>query len=89
MSGCEERAQVAYWIVKPTIVECETVPLVPVIVKLYVPEGTFLFVLMFSVELPVPVTVDGEKLALARLGRPVTLKDTAPVKVPALPTVTV
>src|SRR5262245_8647957 len=78
-----------YWIVKPTVVECETVWLVPVIVKLYVPEVTFRFVLMFSVELPVPVRVDAAKLALARLGMPLTLKDTEPVKVPALPTVTV
>jgi hypothetical protein len=89
MNECEQPRRCRYWIIKPTVVECETVPLVPEIVKLYVPEGTFLFVLMFSVEFPVPVRVDGVKLELARFGMPVTLKDTAPVKVPALPTVTV
>jgi hypothetical protein len=44
---------------------------------------------MFSVEFPVPVRVDGVKLELARFGMPVTLRDTVPVKVPALPTVMV
>ena len=48
-----------------------------------------MFELMFSVEFPVLARVDGVKLELARFGMPVTLKDTAPVKVPALPTVTV
>jgi hypothetical protein len=53
-----------------------------------VPEVTFLLVVIFKLELPVPVSVDGVKLAMACFGRPVTLNDTVPLKVPALPTVT-
>jgi hypothetical protein len=69
-------------------VECEIVPLVPAIFSVYVPELTPLLVVIFKVELPVLVSVDGVKLALACLGRPATLNDTVPVKVPLLPTVT-
>lgn len=49
---------------------------------------TLLFVVIFKLELPVPVSVDGVKLASACLGRPFTLNDTVPVKVPVLATVT-
>ena len=53
------------------------------------PEVTFRFVLIVKIDVPVPARADGVKLALACLGRPVTLKDTVPVKLPALPIVTV
>ena len=63
---------------------CERLPLVPLIVSVYVPVGALRFAVTVSVEVPVPpdvsVTGFGLNLLLVRLGRPVTLRVTAPLK---------
>ncbi|HET7214462.1 MAG TPA: hypothetical protein VFL79_12790 [Terriglobia bacterium] len=63
--------------VRPTVVVCCRVPLVPVIVKVYVPAGVVLMVEMVSVELVVAGL--GLKPADAPLGIPLTFKVTLPV----------
>ena len=55
-------------------------PLVPWIVKVYVPAGVLCEVVTVIVDDPEPVTVDGLKLALARDGNPVALNVTVPLK---------
>src|ERR1019366_8956801 len=74
-------------------------PLVPVMVSGYVPSGVVELVVTVSVEVPDPVTVAGEKLAVAPAGSPLALSVTTPlnpfsapmlvVKVVAFPTTTV
>jgi hypothetical protein len=84
---------------KLTVVVCVKLPLVPLIVSVDVPTGVLPLVVTVSVDVPVPVTVAGEKPAVAPAGNPLTLSATAPVNpfnapmlvvyVVALPTVTV
>ena len=62
------------------VVECDRVPLVPVIVRAYVPAAIVDAVRTVSVELPEPVTDVGLKLAVAPAGKPLTLKVAVPVK---------
>jgi hypothetical protein len=81
------------------VVECVRLPLVPVIVSVDVPTGVLPVVVTVNVEFPVPVTVAGEKLAVAPVGNPLALSVTTPVNpfnapmlavyVVALPTFTV
>ena len=63
---------------KLTIVVCITLPLVPVIVKVDVPVGVFPVVVTVNVEFPVPVTVAGEKPAVAPAGKPLAPSVTTP-----------
>jgi hypothetical protein len=63
-----------------TVVECNSVPLVPVIVRVYVPIGIVVAVETVSVELPEPVTDVGLKIPVAPVGSPLTLRLTMPVK---------
>jgi len=87
------------FITKLTVAVCVRLPLIPVIVSVDVPTGVLPVVVTVNVELPVPVTVAGEKLAVAPAGNPLALSVTAPVKpfsapilavyVVALPTITV
>jgi hypothetical protein len=82
-----------------TVVVCVKLPLAPVIVNVDVPTGVLPVVVTVNVELPVPVTVAGEKLAVAPVGNPLALSVTIPpnpfrlpmlaVYVVALPTITV
>jgi hypothetical protein len=53
------------------------------------PLGVLLLVVTVIVEVPLPVTEDGLKLALVREGKPVTLKLTVPAKPFTACTVTV
>jgi hypothetical protein len=53
---------------KLTVVECTNDPLVPVMVKLYVPADVVELVETDSVELPEPATEVGLKLPLAPVG---------------------
>ena len=57
-------------------------PLAPVIVNGYVPDGVVLMVVTVMVEEPDVVTDAGLKLALAPDGSPLALKVTVPVKPP-------
>ena len=63
---------------KLTVVVCVKLPLVPVIVSVDVPTGVLPVVVTVNVELPVPVTVPGEKPAVAPAGNPLTLSVTTP-----------
>jgi len=84
---------------KLTVVACVKLPLTPSIVNDDVPKGVLPVVVTVSVELPAPVTVPGEKLAVAPAGTPLALSVTAPVNPPnaatfavnvvAFPTITV
>jgi len=65
---------------KLTVVECVKVPLVPVMVKVEVPTGVPPVVVTVNVELPAPVTVVGEKLAVAPVGSPLALNAMEPEK---------
>jgi hypothetical protein len=64
---------------KLTVVLCVKLPLVPVIVSVDVPTGVLPLVVTVNVEFPAPVTVPGEKFAVAPAGSPLALKTTAPV----------
>jgi hypothetical protein len=85
--------------VSVTVVACVTLPLVPVIVNVDVPSGVLPVVVTVNVDVPAPVTVAGEKLAVAPVGNPLALSVTTPpnpfneptlaVYVAALPTITV
>jgi hypothetical protein len=57
-----------------TVVECEKLPLFPLMVKVYVPGGAFRFTEIVRLELPVVVTGLGLKVALVREGTPLTLR---------------
>jgi hypothetical protein len=63
---------------KLTVVVCVKLPLVPVIVSVDVPTGVLPVVVTVNVELPVPATVAGEKLAVALSGKPLALSVTTP-----------
>ena len=68
---------------------CDKVPLVPVIIKGYVPEASVPVVAMVSVDVPEPVTEGGLKVAPSALGWPLTLRFTVPAKPFCAPTLTV
>ena len=72
-----------------TVAECDKLPSVPVIVRVYVPVGVVVAVETVSVELPEVVTDAGLKLAAAPLGKPVTLRFTVSVKPFSAPIVVV
>ncbi len=74
---------------KVTVVDCTWTPLVPVMVSVDEPSGVVLAVVTVSVEVPDPVTVAGEKLAVAPLGNPLALSVTTPAKPPTTATVVV
>jgi len=59
-------------------VECVRLPLLPVMVRLAVPAGVVVVVVMVNVE--APDALKGEKLAVAFAGKPFALNDTAPLK---------
>jgi hypothetical protein len=63
-----------------TVAACVSVPLVPVIVNADVPTGVLPVVVTVNVELPEPVMVVGEKLAVVPAGNPLALSVTTPVK---------
>jgi hypothetical protein len=65
---------------KLTVVVCVSAPLVPLIVSVEVPTGVLPVVVTVKVELPVPVTVAGEKLAVAPAGNPLALSAMEPEK---------
>jgi len=62
-----------------TVVEWVKLPLVPVIVKVYVPAGVVLAVVMAIVDDPEAVTELGVNVAVAPEGRPEALKPTVPL----------
>jgi hypothetical protein len=62
------------------VAECARLALVPVMVSVYVPAAVEVEVATVSVEVPDPATEVGLKLPVAPLGRPLTLKATAPAK---------
>jgi hypothetical protein len=64
--------------VSVTFAECTFGPLVPVMVKGYVPVATFLLVEIWSVEVLDPVIDDGLNVLFANFGRPVTDRLTVP-----------
>jgi len=64
-------------------------PLVPVMVSVELPIGVLAAVVTVRVEVPDPVTVAGEKLALAPLGSPLALSVTVPLNPFCAPTVVV
>jgi CBS-domain-containing membrane protein len=72
-----------------TVAECDSVPSAPVIVRGYVPVGVVVAVEIVSVELPEVETDAGLKLAVAPLGKPLTLRFTVPVKPLSAPMVVV
>src|SRR5665213_4157881 len=59
---------------------CVSAPLLPVMVSVELAAGVVALVLTVSVALPEPVTVEGEKLALAPAGSPLALSVTPPLK---------
>ena len=63
-----------------TVVVCVTLPFRPLIVNVEVPTGVLPVVVTVKIELPVPVTDAGEKLPVAPVGNPVTLKAMEPEK---------
>src|ERR1700730_17782659 len=71
------------------LAECVRLPLVPVTVNVEVPTGVVLPVVTVIVEVPLVVTVAGEKLALAALGIPLALRVTVPANPFSAPMVTV
>jgi len=68
-----------------------SIPLVPVIVNVKAPVGELLLMLTFIVLLPEPpvIVAFGLNVALAPVGKPLTLKVTSPAKPPAGVDVTV
>ena len=71
------------------MVVCVVVPLVPLMVRVTGAFGALLAAVMVKVEVPEPVIDAGLKVAVTRLGTPVTLRLTVPVKPFSAPTVTV
>jgi hypothetical protein len=65
---------------KVTGVECESEPLVPVIVNVGLPGGVLVVVVIVSVELAPGVIEVGLNEAIAPVGRPLAFKLTEPVK---------
>jgi len=78
-----------YWTVSDAVVECETVPLLPVIVSENVPRCEFRAVVTLRTDEPEPATLAGANDEVAFLGNPVTLSATDPVNPFKDPTVTV
>src|SRR3954463_12526165 len=78
-----------YCTVSDAVVECETVPLVPVIVSENVPRWEFRAVVTLRTDEPEPATLAGANDEVAFLGNPVTLSATDPVNPFKDPTVTV
>ena len=74
---------------RETLVVRVTPPLVPLTIRLYVPVGVELAVLMVTTDDPEPVTEGGEKLAVAPDGSPLTLKVAALLELAKAVTVTV
>lgn len=72
-----------------TLVVCVKVPLVPVMVRVYVPLGVLVFVVTRRLDDPDVVIEPGLKAPLAPLGNPVTLSTTVPANPPDGLTVTV
>jgi len=64
---------------KLTVVVCVTLPLTPLSVNVEVPTGVLPVVVTVNVEFPAPITVAGEKLAVAPVGNPLALSVTTPV----------
>ena len=60
-----------------TVVLCVKLPLLPVMVRVYVPAGVDVVVVTVMVEEPDPATDDGPNDALAPNGRPLALSATA------------
>ena len=71
------------------VAECVRLPLVPVIVSVEVPVGVLPLVVTVIVEVPLVVTVAGEKLAVAPVGKPLALSVTVPTNPFSAPMVTV
>jgi hypothetical protein len=65
--------------VRLTVVVCDRLPLVPLIVSVNVPRGVLDFVETVIVELPEPVMEPGLNDAVARDGNPLTLRLTLPL----------
>ncbi len=63
-----------------TVVECVSAPLVPVRVRVALPDGVVPVVLIVRVEVPELVTDGGLNEAVATAGRPLALRVTVPVK---------
>jgi len=74
---------------KLTVVLCVKLPLTPVIVNVDVPTGVLPVVVTVNVELPDPVTVAGEKPAVAPAGNPLALSVTTPPNPPTAATLAV
>lgn len=66
--------------IKLVVVEWVSVPLVPVMVSVDVPLDELFAVLMFKVAVPDVLTEVGLKVAVTRLGTPLTVRFTVPVK---------
>ena len=64
------------------MIECDRLPLVPVIVNLMVPEVALHVPVTCNVDVPDPVTDVGLKLAVIPEGSPLMLRATAPVNPP-------
>jgi hypothetical protein len=58
------------------VAECDRLPLVPEIVRMYVPVGVVIAVEIVSVEFPEVATDVGLKFAVAPVGNPLTLRFT-------------
>ena len=72
-----------------TFFECDTAPLVPVMVMVYVPGGVLPEVVISRREEPAPLTEEGENMALAPAGNPEALRVTVPVNPPIAERLTV
>src|SRR6202790_5058198 len=73
---------------KLVVAEWVRLPLVPVMVTVEVAVGVVPSVVTVSVEVPLPLMVAGEKLAVAPAGKPLALRVTVPANPFRAPTVT-
>ena len=89
MPAVEVTQTIAEFTTRLTVAECETLPLMPIMVRLKVPVGVEAAVETVSVEVPEAVTLAGLKLPVAFAGRPFTESATVPAKPLMAPTVTV
>ena len=67
-------AALTHWMVRVAVLECEKLPLLPVMVKVCVPVDAFRFTEIVRVELPDAVTGLELKLAMVLGGNPLTLR---------------
>lgn len=74
--------------VRLTVVACDKLPLVPVMVNVYVFAGVELLVETLRVDDPGALMEVGLKVPAAPVGNPLTLRLTLPTKQPAAPTFT-